>query len=181
MVISVTIPESELFDEVNNEFIKLKGITLQLEHSLIAISKWEASTGKAFLGAKEKTSEETLDYVRCMTITQNIAPEVYNRISPQQLKEINAYINSSMSATKIGSSKESTFMSETVTSELIYYWMFSLGIPLDCQKWHLNRLLTLIRVFSIKNNPPKKMSQKQLMARNRALNESRRKAIGTSG
>lgn len=135
--------------------------------------------GKPFLSREPKTVAETIDYIRCMTITQNVDPKIYNSITNNIINEINAYIDKPMTATTF--SDNSGKSKEVVTSELIYYWMFSMNIPMECQKWHLNRLLTLIRVCNVKNAPPKKMSRKEIMSRNAALNAARRKQLNSKG
>ena len=176
----ITVPERELFNDLTQQFIKTKEQTLQLEHSLVSLSKWESKWNKPFLGKEEKTAEETIDYVRCMTITQNVSPLVYYSLSKKNLNDINKYIEAPMTATTF-SDNRNTPNREIITSELIYYWMISLNIPMECQKWHLNRLLTLIRVCNIKNSPPKKMSKNEIMNRNRALNAARRKRLNSKG
>lgn len=180
-MLRITVPVAEFFDEVREEFVYTKEVTLQLEHSLVSLSKWESKWNKAFLGKQEKTDEEILDYVRCMTLTQNVDPEVYTRLSAQNYAAINAYIEAPMTATYFSEDKQSKGNREVVTSELIYYWMISYNIPVEFQKWHLNRLLTLIRVCNIKNSPPKKRSKRELMRRNAALNAARRNRLGSKG
>lgn len=179
-MLHLTIPSLELWDESKNEFLYTKAQKLTLEHSLVAISKWEAKWQKPFLDG-EKSYEEIIDYIRCMTITQNVDPIVYNYLSDEIIQQIIDYIDSPMTATTLPKEKTQSGRRERVTSELIYYWMFSWSIPMECQKWHLNRLITLIRIFSIKNSKPKKMSGRELMSRNRALNNARRKKLGTKG
>lgn len=181
-MLQITIPSTEMWDEVNERFIKTKEQTLCLEHSLVSLSKWESKWHKSFLSSKEeKTVEETIDYIKCMTLTQNVNPEVYTRLSQENFKEINEYIENPMTATKIYEDKGGRPNRETITSELIYYWMIALNIPMECQKWHLNKLLMLIRVCNLKNKPPKKMSKRQLMSRNASLNAARRQQMHTSG
>ena len=180
-MLRITIPAVEQWDEVKQEFIYTKEQTLSLEHSLVSLSKWESKWCKPFLTKQEKTFEETLDYIKCMTITQNVDPEVYNYLTNENIKEINEYIGAPMTATYFSDEKTSKTSREQVTAELIYYWMIALNIPFECQKWHLNRLLTLIKVCSIKNQPPKKRSKKDIMSRNAALNAARRKQLNTKG
>lgn len=183
-MLRITIPASELWDEVNQEFVTTKEQTLQLEHSLVSLSKWESKWHKAFLDKKsqeDRTREETLDYIRCMTITQNVDPKVYDCLSNENIKQINDYIGDPMTATHVPESKGRAPVRETPTSELIYYWMIALNIPFECQKWHLNRLLTLINVCNFKNTPPKKMSRREVMSRNAALNAARRKKMNSRG
>lgn len=177
----VTIPASEQWDEAKQEFVYVKEQTLQLEHSLVSLSKWESKWCKPFLTKDNKTNEESLDYIRCMTITQNVDPNVYNYIPNSVIKDIFEYIDAPMTATSFVERSTGKSTGESVTAELIYYWMISLNIPLECQKWHLNRLLTLIKVCSIKNQPSKKMSSKQILSNNAALNAARRKALNTKG
>ena len=180
-MLQLTIPATELWDEEKQEFIQTKEQTLQLEHSLVSLSKWESKWNKAFLGRQPKTVEETLDYIRCMTLTKNVDSEIYKSITNDNIQMINKYIELPMTATTFLEEKNHGRSSDTVTSELIYYWMISLNIPFECQKWHLNRLLTLIRVCNVKNTPPKKRSKRELMSRNAALNAARRKKFNTTG
>ncbi len=181
-MLSITIPAVELWDEAKQEFVGLKKEqTLQLEHSLVSLSKWESKWCKAFLTKKEKTREEMLDYIKCMTITQNVDPEVYNYLTNENIIQINNYIEAPMTATTISEDKSSKTNREVITAELIYYWMIALNIPFECQKWHLNRLLMLVKVCNIKNQPPKKTSKKDLLSRNAALNAARRKQFNTNG
>lgn len=180
-MLRITIPSVELWDENKQEFVYTKEQTLQLEHSLVSISKWESKWCKTFLSNKPKTIEETIDYVRCMTLTQNVDPDIYNYLTDENIEQINRYIEQPMTATYFSDDRKAGGTRDAVTSELIYYWMIALNIPFECQKWHLNRLLSLIRVCNIKNSPPKKMSRRELMQRNTALNAARRKKLNTKG
>lgn len=171
----------EGWDEENQEFVEPKTQTIQLEHSLVSLSKWESKWCKSFLSGAEKTAEETIDYIRCMTITPNVKDEVYAHLSNENIVQINKYIEAPMTATYFYENKNGGGGRETITSELIYYWMIALNIPFECQKWHLNRLLTLIRVCNIKNAPPKKMSKGEIMSRNAALNAARKQQMNTRG
>lgn len=167
------VPGQEFFDEQTGRIHEVKPCRLQLEHSLVSLSKWESKWEKPFLGKGDKTDEEMLDYIRCMTITQNVDPFVYLSLSAENILEVNKYINSKMTATWFSKSSEKPGQSEIVTSEIIYYWMITLGIPVEFQKWHLNRLMTLIKVVSLKNQPQKKMSKRALASRNASLNAAR--------
>ena len=180
-MLRITIPATEQFNEVPNEFITTKEQTLTLEHSLISISKWESKWCKSFVNSKNKTTEETLDYVRCMTLTSNVNPEVYYCLTQKNIEEINAYIDAPMTATVFNDMGNNGGPKETITSELIYYWMIACNIPWECEKWHFNRLITLIRVCNIKNTPPKKMSKRDIMSRNAALNAARRQQMNSRG
>lgn len=180
-MLRITIPEKEYWDEKEERFVYAKEQTLQLEHSLVSLSKWEAKWNKAFLSRNDKSYDETLDYIKCMTITQNVNPEVYLRLTNENIDQINAYIEAPMTATYIPEDKNGKRSNEQVTSELIYYWMISMNIPLDCQKWHLNRLLALIKVCEIKNTPPKKRSKKDLASRHAAINARNRQRFNSKG
>lgn len=180
MSVTIHVPAVELFDQKTNTFRYTKATDLHLEHSLVSISKWESKWHVPFLTKKEKTPEQMRDYIKCMTITQNVSDDVYLSLNENHIKAIADYIDNPMTATTISKTSQPPNR-EIITSELIYYWMFSYGIPMECQKWHLNRLITLINVFSVKNSPPKKMSKNELMARNRALNEQRRAKLNSKG
>lgn len=178
----ITVPISpEGWDDAKQEFVDPKTQTLQLEHSLISLSKWESKWKKPFYSKKEMSEEETLDYIKCMTLTENIQPEVYDHLTRENIKAIMDYIGDPMTATTFGKNENGQNNREVITSELIYYWMISSNIPFECQEWHLNRLITLIRVCSIKNTPPKKRSKRDIMSRNAALNASRRNQLNTKG
>lgn len=177
-MLTIVIPKTELYDEVLNEFTIVKEQKLVLEHSLVSVSKWESKWHKPFFDRKEKTIEETLDYIRCMSINP-VDPIVFQCIQPAMIAQINAYIEDPMTATTI--SEQHKGNREVITAEIIYYWMVALNIPFECQKWHLNRLLTLINVCSIKSRPSKKMNPRDVMSRNASLNAARRKALHTRG
>lgn len=173
---------SEGWDDEKEEFIEPESCTLNLEHSLVSLSKWESKWHKPFFSKKELTGEEILDYIKCMTLTKNVDPEVYNHLTVENVKAVKDYIDDPMTATTFSREEKGKGSGETITSELIYYWMISANIPIEeCQKWHLNRLITLIRVCSIKNAPPKKQSRREIMSRNAALNAARRKQMNTKG
>lgn len=179
-MLQITVPAGTLWDERIEEFVSTKEQTLQLEHSLVSLSKWESKWHKPFLSDKEKTFEETIDYIRCMTITQNVKPEVYLFLTKENVDQIYEYINDSMTATTFND-PDNTFGREVITAEIIYYWMISLNIPIEFQKWHLNKLITLIKVISLKNAPKKKISKQAYIERMRQLNDARRKELNTKG
>jgi hypothetical protein len=181
-MLQITVPISpEGWDEERQEFVDPQVKTLQLEHSLVSISKWESKWHKAFLSKKDKTEEEIFDYVKCMTLTQNVDPSVYDHLTIDNVNQIKAYIEDPMTATVINTNSSDKSNKEIVTSELIYYWMIALNIPSEYQKWHINRLLKLIEVCNVKNSPPKKRSKSDIMRSNAALNAARRKQLGTRG
>lgn len=180
-MLQITVPGIEMYDEKNNEFVYTKERTLQLEHSLVSLSKWESKWCKPFISKNNKTEEELRDYVRCMTITQNVEPDVYYRLTSQNYDEIEAYINAPMTATTFKEGRLGKKSGGVVTNEIIYYWMVSLGISKEYEKWHLNRLLTLIRVCNEKNAPSKKMSRSEIMKQNAALNAARRQKLNSKG
>ena len=180
-MLQLTIPAVELWDERTQEFISSKERTLQLEHSLVSIQKWESRWNKAFLSKKGMSYEETVDYIRCMTITQNVDPDIYNRITAEHIDQVNRYVGNSMTATTFVDDKKGKRNNEVVTAEVIYYWMVALQIPPEYRKWHLNQLLSLIRVVNVKNTPPKKMKGRDIASQNAALNAARRKRLNTRG
>lgn len=183
-MLTIKIDSIELFDEKSQEFIQTEETTLNLEHSLVSLHKWESFWQKPFLSSEEKTNKEVLNYIECMTLSENTPKDVYTRLSSKNIKDISEYIDSKMSATWFNESTAKTggpFNREIITAEIIYYWMISLNIPFECQHWHLNKLLTLIKVCNLKNTPPKKMGRQELMSRNKALNEARKAQLNTNG
>lgn len=180
-MLSIEIPEREFFDERTEKFGKIKGATLNLEHSLISISKWESKWHIPFFES-EKTIEQTMDYIRCMVINREIPEDsiIFNFLTQDDVKKINEYINDSMTATTIKDSGGHT-KNQIITSELIYYWMIQYNIPHEFEKWHINRLITLIRVCSEESKPKRKMSKREIMAQNKARNAARKARLGTKG
>lgn len=178
-MLEIAIKESEAWDEARQVFVYTKPCILTLEHSLISVSKWESKWHKPYLSAKQLSREESVDYVRCMTIGRVLDDSVYNFLTVDDFKKINAYVTDPMSATYF--KKSGGYGSnEKIVSELIYYWMIALGIPFECEKWHLNRLLALIQVCNRKSNPTK-LSAKEAAERNAAINKARRAAAHSKG
>lgn len=180
-MLEISVPETSYFNEATGEFIETKAATLQLEHSLVSVSKWESKWHKPFLSKEKKTDAEALDYIRCMTKTQNVDPLIYHAIPKEQFDRIDAYLEDAMTATTINERQAQRPNRKVITNELIYNWMFSLGIPMDCEKWHLNRLLMLIRVCNIENGPQNKMGKKEILSQNHALNMARKRQLNTRG
>jgi hypothetical protein len=180
-MLQIFIPGFEAYDELTGKIVTVKGRDLQLEHSLVSISKWESKWKKPFLGTQQKTRAETIDYVRCMTLTQNVDPRLYQGLTYDNIKTVNAYIDDPMTATTFKNKPRKSGNGSVITSEIIYFWMISLEIPVEFQKWHLNRLLTLIRVCDEKNQPSKKMSKRDVMGQYKSLNAARRSKYGTRG
>lgn len=180
-MLELTIGAVEHFDEETQTFFNEGGTIIELEHSLVSLSKWEQIFEKPFLAPDKKTTEEVLEYIKCMCLTPNIAPEVFQNLSADNYEEVNTYINAKMTATWFAEIESAPKNSEMITAELIYYWLVSFQIPFECQDWHLNRLFTLIKVFNVKNAKPKKMTRSEIAERNRALNEKRKADYNTSG
>lgn len=180
-MLTLIVVGDEFFDEETSAFLTVGDVVLELEHSLLSLSKWESKFQKPFLGREEKTNEEVLSYIECMITTKNYPKDVLDRLTQDNLSSINSYIDSKQSATTFGQMPKQSGRSETVTSELIYYWMIAFNIPFECETWHLNRLFSLIRICNIKNTKPKKMSQSEIASRNRELNAMRKAQLGTSG
>lgn len=179
-MLKITIATIELYDEETNSFLHSKEQELTLEHSLVSLSKWESKWGKPFLTNNNKTLEESADYIRCMTLTQNVNDDLYKFITAENIKQVGQYIEAEMTAT-VFTKEQHSINREIITAEVIYYWMISHNIPFECQKWHLNRLLTLINVCNIKNKPAKKMSRKETLSRNASLNSQRKQSLNTRG
>jgi hypothetical protein len=179
LVIHVSGVES--FDENTQEFIAQGGTVLELEHSLVSLSKWESIHEKPFLGKEPKTAEEILSYVKCMTLTEKVPREIFQKLSQENIEEIREYIEAKASATWFSEQPGEPKSRDVITSELIYYWMTVFNIPFECERWHLNRLFTLIRICNVKQSKPEKMSSSELARRNRELNAQRRAQLGTTG
>lgn len=180
-MLTITVPGGESFDNDTQKFVYTTDVTITLEHSLVSLSKWEALLEKPFLGREKKTIEETFAYIQAMCLTPDVEPEVFYRLTKENLDEVNNYIGAKMSATWFTDNKNQRPSREIITSELIYYWMTALNIPLECEHWHLNRLFTLIKVAGEKNSPKKKMGRSEALAQQRALNAQRQAEYGTAG
>lgn len=181
-MLTIVVPPSEFFDEVNEKFIYTEGATLQLMHSLVSLSKWEAKWEKPFLTNTSRTDEETIDYVRCMCLTPDVPPEVFHQLSRENNEQIATYIQAKMTATWFNERPgQGPPNREIITAEIIYYWMNTLSIEKAYEDWHLNRLLTLIRVINEKNKPKKKMPKADAAQQRHALNEARKQQLGSNG
>lgn len=182
-MLRITVGQTELWDQEKEEFSYTDGFVLEFEHSLLSVSKWESKHQVPFLAATEKTEAQMVDYVECMLLTENPEEDWYKKLTQADVDKIDAYVNSTESATTFYEVKEpkGRGRAEIITAELVYYWMVSFQIPFECETWHLNRLFSLLRICTIKNAPDKKMAKGDIAARNRALNEQRKKQLGTSG
>lgn len=179
-MLRITLPV-ELWDEGKQEFVYLPGQTLELEHSLASLSKWESKMNKPFLSKDSKTYEESLEYLKCMMLTPNVTEDTYDYLMSHKLREIDDYINSSMTATILPPNRSRRGRPEIVTAEVIYYWMIAMQIPAEYEYWHLNKLITLIGVCNVKNSPTKKRSSDEILRDQMALNAERCKQLNSKG
>lgn len=179
-MLQIVVVIDEDFDESKSQFVASESVTLRLEHSLVSLSKWESKWELPFLKKEEKTTEQVIDYIRMMYLGEDFPEQIVDHLKADHYKAITDYIEANMTATWFHDLKQSQ-SNETITAELIYYWMIALGIPFECQFWHLNRLMTLIKVCNIKNAPKSKMSRAEARAQQRQLNEERRREMGTRG
>lgn len=180
-MLTLNVELEELFDDNKNEFVEGEKIELKLEHSLVSLSKWESIHKKPFLSNTMHTDEEIFSYIECMIINEKYPKDILYKLREPELTEINDYLSDSKTATTFYGQDSKKSGGETITAELMYYWMFTLGIPIDCENWHLSKLLTTIKVFNVKNQDPKKMSRSEIAARNRELNAKRKAELGTTG
>lgn len=180
-MLTLIVPGTEMFDERTSEFVTHGDVTLELEHSLVSLSKWESKYEKPFLGDEKKTTEEVIGYVEAMFLSETFPVEILQKLSEENFKQINDYIDAKMTATWFSDQPSAPRSRDVITAELIYYWMIVFTIPFECQYWHLNRLFTLIRVCNLKQSKPEKMSRNEIAARNRELNAQRRSQLGTRG
>lgn len=175
-MLKLKIEGKEYYNEITDEFIDLPGGELELEHSLYALAGWESKWNKPFLTDKPKTYEETISYLKFMTVNSDkVSPHLYSLVSQKDLDRVYKYMESSQTATWFTEHGKQPKSRKVITAEIIYYWMVSFNIPFECQYWHLNRLITLIRVCDINSKPPKKMSKQEAARQRMALNNQRLK------
>ena len=180
-MLQITIPAREMWDEANEVFVNSEEVTFELEHSLVSLSKWESKYHKAFLSKKEKTAEENMDYIRFMTVTENVPDEVYARLTQENIDQIVAYIEDPMTATYFFDDKKQKTSRDVMTAEYNYWCMLANNIPFECEHWHLNRLIALIKMCALKNGNPKKMSKSEIASRHRQINAANRAKYHTKG
>jgi len=180
-MLTITVPETNAYDEKAEQFVTTPETTLVLEHSLVSLSKWESKWEIPFLGPAEKTDSQMVDYIRFMNLTPDVPPEIFNVLSRANMDAMSDYIKAKMTATWFPETPNRPGAKEVITAEIIYHWMIALNVPFECQSWHLNRLLTLIKVCNDKNAPKKKMSRADQIAERNALNEARKAHLNTHG
>jgi len=180
-MLTIIIPEQENYDEATQKFVIAPSVTVQIEHSLASLSKWEGIWEKPFLSDVPKTSKEAGSYIECMVV--NTIPEgTLSRLTSSDKSKISKHIEAKMTATWFSNIANRPPSREIITAEIIYFWLVTLTIPFDpCQDWHLNRLLALVKTCNLKNAPPKKMNTSDAMARQRELNAQRQAQLQTKG
>lgn len=180
-MLTIIVPGVEFFDEEKQEFVNTEDVILELEHSLVSLSKWESTFEKPFLSDEKKSTEETLGYIKAMVLTPDVPSDVFERITSSNFEAVSKYIDSKMTATWFNEQPNQRKSKEIITAEIIYYWMTALNVPSEYQFWHLNKLLALIKVINLKSTPAKKMPKRDMIAQRRALNEARRQQYQTAG
>lgn len=186
-MITIDVPERELYDQVANEFFTIPAIHLKLEHSLRSMADWEGKWHVPFEELeKRRDPEMMLDYVRCMTTNQQKDPNAYRHIRTSDLQEILDYMNDPMTARKPSRKKRPPARNRIMTVENYYYLMIQYGIPMECQNWHFNRLAALIQTFEENGSanaitPGKKMTPAQTMKYYAEINERQKSLFGTKG
>jgi len=180
-MLTITVPGDEVYDDSTGLLSTVNDVQLELEHSLVSLSKWEQMYEKSFIGTEEKTEEELFAYVQCMILTPDYPQDVLYSLTKENIEEINNYIGAKMSATTFLDPPGAPKTREVITNELVYYWMTVFNIPFECQHWHLNRLFTLIRVCNVKQQKPKKMNQAEAARQRAELNARRRAQYETKG
>jgi hypothetical protein len=180
-MLTIVVSGVEVFDEESQEFTTRGDVVLELEHSLVSMSKWESEFERPFLNTNDKSTEEVIGYIKAMTLTPEVSEEVFSKLSNKNFEEINDYIDAKMTATWFNDTPGAPQSRDVITAELVYYWMIVFQIPFECERWHLNRLFTLIRICNVKQAKPKKMSRAEVASRNRELNARRKEQLGTKG
>lgn len=182
-MLELHLPETEFFDRANSKIIRVPEVTLHLKHSLLTLSKWETIWEIPFLGEGKKTTEQLYSYVNIMA-GGDLDELTLSRLTSEHYEKLNAYLSSKQSATWFSESPNQRRSTQTVTSELIYFWMTTYNIPFECENWPFPRLMNLIRIASIKNDPDagkKKRNKSQMLSERAMLNKKRREQYGTTG
>lgn len=179
-MLTIKIPKGEFWDEDRERFVRTSEATLVLEHSLSSIALWEARWHRPFFKDDDLTEEQSIDYIRCMTLN-DVDDLVYEALPSSVFKTIADYMGDTMTGTTFSERGSNRPVRETISAEIIYQMMAANGIPFECDKWHFNRLTALIRVCLIKSSAPKKLGKAELRERNAALNAARRARLGTTG
>lgn len=180
-MLTIRVPLKEGFNDDTQMWEVIESTELELEHSLASVSKWEQSFEKPFLGANEKTPEETLAYIMLMAVDPKTPPELFARLSEENFKQINEYINAKMTATWFREDKNQRPGRDIITAEVIYHWMIHYNVWLEAEHWHLNKLLTLIRVCNEKSKTPTKKNRRDMIAERQRLNAQRLAQNGGRG
>lgn len=180
-MITIHFEEMEYYDEQLNRFYTLPPKVVNFEYSLAAVAEWEAIWKIPLLNTELGVdSDMFLSLAMCMSDDRELL-EYY--LDDTEKAELHKYLSDSQTATTINSSQNgnTTGRGKVYTAEEIYALMFMNGIPIEWESRNLNRLLVILRIISIYQNPPKKMSQQDVMKQNARLNRERKNKYKTKG
>lgn len=176
-MLEIEVVLGESFDETTEKFVKSETVRLQLEHSLVSLSKWEAIHEKPFLSSQQRTDEETISYIKAMIVGSEPSPEVFYKLLSDHIDLIMKYVSAKATGTFLPEQPNNSSRREVITSEKIYYWMSKLNIDMSCERWHLNKLFSYLRLHAVLEGPKKKMTLEE----RRTLNAQRKKEWNTTG
>lgn len=180
-MITIDLGTLEYYDSEKNEFVYEEGGKVRFEYSLKMLYEWEGKWKKAFLkGNKNLTTEEAVDFYIMMALD----PIDKKFMTGEAMETLSKYVNDPQTATTFADGQNgntSPSKGKIFTSEELYAMMITSNVPLDFENRNLNRLITILRVISVQNTPPKKMSKNDIYRQNAALNAERKARLNTKG